>query len=47
MQTLQTGMKQPKVIEKYKCKKSNSGKRSSKQMKKIKTNKNIKRSKTC
>ena len=33
-------MKQPKV--KYKCKKSNSGKRSSKQMKKIKTNLQIK-----
>ena len=45
IQTLKTGMKQSKVN--YKCKKPNSGKRSSKQMKKIKTNKNIKRSKTC
>ena len=45
IQTLKTGMKQSKVN--YKCKKPNSGKRSSKQMKKIKTNKNIKRSNTC
>ena len=46
IQTLQTGMKQPKV--KYKCKKSNFGKRSSKQIKKIKTNKkNLNTEKTC